>query len=109
MSSPVIIGDLAFAHLKNGRFACIDLRTGKVNWISNRSLGKYCSMSRNQDRILALTNEGQLLLVKADPNQFVLLDSRTISKAESWGHIAIAGQDIYIREKEAIAAYRWQE
>lgn len=108
MSSPIVVGDFAYAHLKNGRFACIDLRNGKINWISNRPFGKYCSMVWRKDRILALTNDGRLLLIHADPNRFVLADSRKISTEETWGHLAIAGQDIYIRERNAIAAYRWR-
>jgi len=108
MSSPVVVGDHAYAHLKNGRLACIDLRNGKINWISNRTLGKYCSMVWQKDRILALTNDGRLLLIEANPSRFVLVDSRKISTAETWGHLAIVGQQIYIRERNAIAAYRWQ-
>ena len=108
MSSPVVIGDFVYAHLKNGRFACVDLRDGKINWISNRPFGKYCSMVWHKDRILALTNDGQLLLLHADPNRFVLVDSRKISTAETWGHLAITGQQIYIRERNAIAAYEWK-
>jgi outer membrane protein assembly factor BamB len=107
MSSPIVVGDFAYAHLANGRFACIDLQKGKTNWIS-RPFGKYCSMAWCKDRILALTNEGELLLIHADPDRFILADSRTISSEETWGHLAVAGQDIYIRERTAIAAYRWQ-
>ncbi len=108
MSSPVVVGDHVYAHLKNGRFACVDLRNGKTNWISNRPFGKYCSMVWRKNRILALTDDGRLLLIHADPGQFVLADSRKISTAETWGHLAIVGQHIYIRERNAIAAYRWQ-
>jgi len=108
MSSPVVVGDFSYVHLKNGRFACIDLRNGKVNWISNRPFGKYCSMVWRKDRILALTNDGELLLIHADPDRFVLVDSRSVSTAETWGHLAISGEHIYIRERNAIAAYRWQ-
>jgi len=108
MSSPLVVGDFAYAHLKNGRFACVDLRNGKINWISNRTFGKYCSMVYHEDRILALNNDGELFLVHADPDRFVLADSRTVSTVETWGHLAIAGKDIYIRERDAIAAYRWQ-
>jgi len=108
MSSPLVVGDFAYAHLKNGRFACVDLRNGKINWISNRTFGKYCSMVYCEDRILALNNDGELFLVHADPDRFVLADSRTVSTVETWGHLAIAGKDIYIRERNAIVAYRWQ-
>jgi outer membrane protein assembly factor BamB len=107
MSSPIVIGDFAYMHLKNGRFACVDLRNGTIKWTSNRPFGKYCSLAWNQDTILSLTNEGQLLLIKANPDEFELLDSRTISDQETWGHIAIAGKQIFIREKNAITAFQW--
>jgi outer membrane protein assembly factor BamB len=108
MSSPVVIGDFAYAHLKNGRFACIDLRDGKINWISDRPFGKYCSLVWCKNRILGLTNDGRLLLMDANPEKFVLVDSRKISNEETWGHLAIAGNEIYIRERNAITAFRWQ-
>ena len=60
MSAPVVVGDFAYLHLKNERFACVDLRDGNVNWISNRPFGRYCSIVWCQNRILALNNEGQL-------------------------------------------------
>ena len=107
MSSPVVVGDFAYAHLKNGRFACMDLRSGKVKWISNRPFGKYCSMAWHKDRVLALTNDGWLLLFRAVPDRFSLVDTRRISTTETWGHLAI-GENIYIRERNAIVAYRWR-
>ena len=37
-----------------------------------------------------------------------LLDSRAISEDETWGHLAVAGRHVYVRERGAIAAYRWE-
>lgn len=108
MSSPVVIGDYAYAHLKNGRFACTDLRDGKIKWISNRTFGKYCSMVWRKNRILALTNDGKLLLLHANPDRFVLADSRKVSTAETWGHLAVARQHLFIREQNAITAFQWR-
>jgi outer membrane protein assembly factor BamB len=107
MSSPVVIGDHAWLHLKNGRFACVDLQNGKEKWISNRPYGKYCSMIWCHNQILALTNEGQLLLIRANSERFDLADSRVISTDETWGHLAVVGQQIFIRELNAIAVYHW--
>tara|TARA_B100000029_G_scaffold484774_1_gene537361 strand:- start:309 stop:1580 length:1272 start_codon:yes stop_codon:yes gene_type:complete len=108
MSSPVIVGDHAFLHLKNGRFACVDLRDGKINWISNRPFGKYCSMVWQKDRILGLTNDGQLVLLAANPARFELLDSRKVAMEETWAHVAVSEDNLYIRERSAIVAYRWK-
>ena len=61
-----------------------------------------------KNRILGLTDEGHLLLIQADPDQFSLIDSRHMESDETWGHLAIVGHDIYIRERNAVTSYRWQ-
>ena len=38
-----------------------------------------------------------------------LIDSRHISDSPTWGHLAIAGDTLYIRELNALVAYRWQD
>ena len=108
MSSPIVTDDHAYLHLKNGRLACIALESGEVKWISKRSFGKYVSMIGRGDRILGLSNEGRLLLLAADPDRFRLLDSREISESETWGYLAMAGKELYVRERDAIAVYRWE-
>ena len=65
-------------------------------------------MACREARILALTNEGELLLIHAQPDRFELVDSRKITTEKTWGHLAMAGRQIFIRERNAIAAYRWE-
>jgi outer membrane protein assembly factor BamB len=108
MSSPVIIDGHVYAHLKNSHLVCIDLQNGEQKWISKRRYGKYCSMICCNDHILVLTNEGELVLIRARPDRCELVDSRMISMTETWGHLALAGNQIFIREKNAIVAYRWE-
>jgi hypothetical protein len=47
-------------------------------------------------------------LIKANPEKFEVLDSRKIADAETWAHLAISGEDLFVRELEALAAYRWR-
>jgi len=107
MSSPVQIDGYAYMHLANQRFACIHLETGERMWTST-PFGKYASLVAQGNRILALDQRGDLLLIDANPEEFRLLDSRQMSEAETWAHVAIVGDDIYIRELNALAAYRWK-
>lgn len=107
MSSPVLIGGYAYLHLQNQRFTCIDLKTGDRTWTSG-TFGKYCSLVAQGDRILALDQRGLLLLLKANPKEFELVDSVKISDAETWAHLAVCGDELYIRELNALAVYRWQ-
>jgi outer membrane protein assembly factor BamB len=107
MSSPVVIDGHAYMHLQNQRFTCINLKTGERTWTSTSPFGRYCSLIAQADRILALDERGLLLLIKANPKEFELLDTVKISDDDTWAHLAISGNELYIRELNALAAYRW--
>ncbi len=107
MSSPLVIGDYLYIHLRNQRFTCLDLRTGKERWTTSGAFGKYWSMVARKDRILALDERGILYLLRANPEKFDLLDQRRVSEAETWAHLAVCGEELYVRELNALAVYRW--
>jgi outer membrane protein assembly factor BamB len=107
MSTPVVIDGHAYLHLQNQRFTCIDLKTGGRTWTS-KAFGKYCSLVAQGDRILALDQRGVLLLIKANPKEFELLDEMKISDADTWAHLAVSGDELFIRELNALAVHRWQ-
>jgi hypothetical protein len=107
MSTPVVIGDRAYLHLRNQRFACLDLSSGKEDWIST-PYGKYWSLVATGDRILALDERGELLLIRARPQGADLIDRLEISEDPTWAHLAVSGDEVFIRELKAIAAYRWR-
>ena len=107
MSTPVIIDSHAYLHLRNRRFTCVDLTTGKQTW-TTRPYGQYWSLVAQQDRILALDQRGELLLIHATPDKFDLLDSRKVSEQETWGHLAISGDRVFVRELSGLSAYIWK-
>lgn len=108
MSSPVVIDGHLYLHLQNQRFTCIELATGKARWTSS-PFGKYWSLVTNGDRILALDERGELLLIRANPEKFERLDARKISDDPTWAHLAVCGDEVFIRELNAMAAYRWRD
>jgi outer membrane protein assembly factor BamB len=107
MSTPVIIGGHAYLHLGNQRFTCIDLKTGERTWTST-PFGKYVSLVAQGDRILGLDERGILLLIQADPKEFRLIDQRQVSDDETWAHLAVAGDELFIRELRAVSSFRWR-
>ncbi len=96
MSSPILWNGHAYLHLRNQRFACLDLTTGQERWIT-RPFGKYWSLVANADKLLALDETGELYLIRLNPEQFELLDSRKLTD-NSWAHLAVAGEDVFIRD-----------
>jgi outer membrane protein assembly factor BamB len=108
MSTPVVIDGHAYLHLRNQKFTCLDLATGKQKWTTTSRYGQYWSLVAQKDHILALDQNGELLLIRAKPERFDLLDSRKISDQETWGHLAVCGDQVFVRELNGISVYRWR-
>jgi len=119
MSSPVVIGDHLYLHLKNQRFVCMDLRDGTEKW-TTPPFGKYWSMIANPQggTMLALDEDGQLRLIAADPGSYRQLSEAKVAD-DSWAHLAIqplsdlatadsAPQAILVRAIDRLRVYRWE-
>lgn len=106
MTTPVIVDGHAYTFLQNQRFACIELDTGAIKWSSDK-VAKYANLIANGDRILALTSSGDLMLYVANPEKFELIDRRTVAN-DSWAHLAISGDDIFVRAIDGLIAFKWK-
>ena len=106
MSSPVVIDGHVYLHLRNQRFACIDLSTGKDKWITE-PFGKYWSVLAADDQILALDERGELFLIRANPEKFDLIDRQIVSENPTWAHLAVADGQLFIRELQSMHVLDW--
>jgi outer membrane protein assembly factor BamB len=106
MSSPVVIDGYIYLHLRNRRFLCLDAATGEEKWIT-RPFGQYWSMISNGNKILALEDKGDLILIEASPAEFKLIDRQTVAD-DAWAHVAVAGNDIYVRALGALKKFTWK-
>ena len=106
MSSPVLVGDHVYLHLKNQRVCCIDLKDGTEKW-RTQPYGKYWSMVSDGERILALDEAGKLYLIAANPEKFELLDELQVSDEPCWAHLAVADNEIYVRSQRGLKLYRY--
>lgn len=105
MSSPVVVGDHLYMHLRNKRCMCLDLTTGAETWRST-PFGKYWSMLTDGQNILALDETGELLLLEANPDEFSVIEKRAITDEQAWAHIAIADGSVYVRRQKGLDVYR---
>ena len=104
MSSPLILKDHVYMHLRNQRVTCMDLQTGEIAWTS-KPFGKYWSMVTDGDRILGLDQRGVLYLVNASPDKFEIIDKQKISKSETWAHLAVSRDKIYVRSLDKLICF----
>jgi outer membrane protein assembly factor BamB len=109
MSTPVVIDSVAYTHLKSQRLMAIEVETGRELWTSDQSFGKYMSLVAQGGRILALDQRGQLFLFRANREKLDLLGQRKLTDAETWAHLAIAGNELFVRELNALTAFRWAD
>ena len=107
MSGPIILDGYCYIHLRKQRITCLDMSNGETKWISSESFGKYMSMVSNGKEILALDEDGTLYLIDPNPEKFVIKESRKISESPTWAHLAIADNQIFVRELEALVCYSW--
>lgn len=108
MSTPVIIDQHAYHHLRSQRLVCFDLRNGEEKWTSSEKFGKYVNLVAQGDRILALDERGLLYLIAAAPDQLRILSERKVSDEETWAHLAVSGRDLFIRDLKGLSRWRWE-
>ena len=108
MSTPVVIDGYAYLHLQNQRFTCINLATGERTWTST-TYGKYASLLAQKDQILALDQKGELLLFKANPKEFELIGQQKVSDQDTWAHLAVCDDEVFVRELNGLSVFRWKD
>jgi outer membrane protein assembly factor BamB len=107
MSTPILIDGHVYLHLQNQRMACLRLTDGELKWVSSRRFGKYWSMVAHGNKILGLDQDGTLFLMEANPEEFKILAEKKVSDQETWAHLAVVGNQIFVRELKGISAWQW--
>lgn len=108
MSTPIVVNGHAYVHLRSRRVACVNLTTGEESW-RTEPFGRYWSLVGRGDRLLALDERGDLYLFEANPSAFTLVDKRKLTDQEAWAHLAVAGDQLVVRELNALTAWSWKD
>jgi outer membrane protein assembly factor BamB len=86
--------------------ACVDLTDGKRKWKGGRYGHGQIVLLPDQDLLLALSEEGELALVKAAPDQFTELAKFRALEGKTWNHPVLVGDLLLARNGEQMAAFR---
>jgi outer membrane protein assembly factor BamB len=100
-SSPVLIGGHLYGLGPAGMMFCADARTGTELWSTEISRGGNNAQAQFvvvQDKILALTDAGELFLVAADPKQARILGRLKVA-ASTWCNPAYVDGRLFLRDE----------
>jgi outer membrane protein assembly factor BamB len=106
LATPVVYAGhlIGFDHRMN-RLVCIKLDTGETEWTSQGLGTKHLSLMVAGNVLLALTLEGQLLVIKASTEEYTQLVKWKVSERGTYAHLAVVGNTLYVKGPERLACY----
>ena len=85
---------------------CVDLKDGARTWKGGRYGNGQLMLLPDEDLLLVTTEDGELALVKATPDEFVEVAKVPALEGKTWNHPALAGDVLLVRNGEEMAAFR---
>jgi hypothetical protein len=89
-------------------FSCVDLKDGSRRWKKGRYGAGQVLLLPDQPALLVITEQGEAVLVAADPEKHVELGRFQAVSGKTWNHPAIAQGRLYVRSADEIACYQHQ-
>ena len=86
--------------------ACIDLADGRRTWKGGRYGSGQLFLLPDQDLLVVISEEGELALVSASPDQFREVSRFPGVEGKTWNHPVLVRDVLLVRNGEEMAAFR---
>ncbi len=107
LASLVLVDGRLYGQGPDKNFVCVDSNNGRVLWsqpgFSDKPLTGYTSSIAVGKNLLALTEQGQLVLIAAEPGAYRELGRLQVC-GKNWSHPAYVGGVLYLRDYKDLIA-----
>ncbi len=104
LGTPVLWKGHLYGHGENRNFICVDASNGKLKW-SQPGFGAVTSTLASGDRLLALTDGGEALLLAANPERYEELGRMQVC-GKTFSHPASSEGILYVRDSRELSAWK---
>ena len=110
MSSPVLIGTTIYGLTmrSRGQFVAIDAASGKTLWNTQGREGENASVLGSRSWLLAATTDGNLVVARANPQQYEEVRRYQIAESAVWAHPAITGNAIIVKDADKVICWSFR-
>ncbi len=107
MSSPVADGTMlyGFSNRRKGQLFCLDARTGTTKWTTEGRAGFNASLMSAGSNLVVLTTDGELLVVRRNPEKYEEVRRYKLTSAPTWAHPALLSDAIVVRDAESLSVW----
>lgn len=86
--------------------ACMDIERGERVWKGGRYGNGQLVLLPDQDLLLVISEDGELVLVGATPDDFAEIARFPAIEGKTWNHPVLVGDVLLVRNGEEMAAFR---
>jgi len=89
-----------------GIFTCVDLKNGDRQWKGGRYGKGQVLLLENSGLLLVAAEQGQVVLLRADPRQHAEVASFKALDGKTWNHPVIVDDRLYLRNSQEAACFQ---
>ena len=101
-NTPVLHDGKLYGVLQRGNFFCMDAPSGKTLWTDKGGHGQFGAIVDAGSVLLAITQKGEMTVIQPDDKEFKAIATYKISDGETFAHPVLAGNRIYIKDKDSL-------
>lgn len=104
-NTPVLKDGLLFGLSNRNNLFCIDAKTGKTAWTDSTARGSrgFGAIVDAGSCLMVLANDSELLVFKPSGKQYEEVAKFKVAETETYAYPAIAGNRIFIKDKDSLA------